>query len=83
MMGTPLRWAPGNAQFTVSTPPTLNITRAGSQIILSWSPDLTGWTLESASALPGVTWTPVPGVINNSVTVNPAVTGTSFFRLRK
>jgi hypothetical protein len=81
--GTPLRWAPGNAQFTVSIPPTLNITSAGSQIILSWSPDLTGWTLESASALPGVTWAPVPGVINNSVTVNPAVTGTSFFRLRK
>ncbi len=81
--GTPLRWAPGNAQFTVSIPPTLNIARAGGQIILSWSPDLTGWILESASALPSATWTLVPGVVNNSVTVNPAVTGTSFFRLRK
>jgi hypothetical protein len=63
-------------------PPVLNASLSGSNLTISWEPSITGYTLESSGTLPGTTWTPVPGVVNNSVTVN-ASAGTSFFRLRK
>jgi hypothetical protein len=63
-------------------PPLLNVSLSGSNLTISWDPSITGYTLESSGTLPGTTWTPVPGVVNNTVTVN-ASTGTSFFRLRK
>lgn len=79
--GTPLRWAPANARFTVSIPPTLNLTRTGGQIILSWNPDLSGWDLESTSTLPGTSWAPVLGATGNSITFTPGA-GQVFYRLR-
>ena len=64
------------------TPVELAVTRAGSQVTLSWAPELSGYTLESANSLPATSWTPVSGVQNNWVTL--PIEGTSkFFRLRK
>lgn len=69
-------------QQTSAAPPVLHTFRSGSNLTISWDLAITGYTLESSGTLPGTTWTPVPGVVNNSVTVN-ASTGTSFYRLRK
>jgi hypothetical protein len=62
-------------------PPNLSYTRSGTQCTLSWPIDVSGFILETATALPAVSWTLVPGVANNSVTVD-ASAGTRFFRLK-
>ena len=59
--------------------PTLHATRAGGQLTLWW--DCPGYVLESTGQLPATSWTPVSGVVNNSVTVD-ATAGTQYFRLR-
>jgi len=64
-----------------AAPPALGIARSGSSVTISWPPEVAGFTLEGAAALPGG-WSPVPGVQNNSVTV-PAGTGAQYFRLRQ
>jgi len=63
-------------------PPVLHASFSSSNLTISWDSSITGYTLESSDTLPGTTWVPVSGVLNNSVTVN-ASTGTRFFRLRK
>jgi hypothetical protein len=63
-------------------PPTLSYSLAGTQLTLSWSTDVTGFTLEYAESLPATSWTPVSGVVNNQVAVD-ASSGKRFFRLRK
>jgi len=66
-----------------TAPVVLNYSLSGTSLTLSWDPTVTSLILESAPNLqPGVTWTPVNGVVNNSVTVD-ASTGTGFFRLHK
>jgi hypothetical protein len=80
--GSPLRWAPANAQFTVVLPPRLQISQTAGTVTLSWGADFTGWILESAPALSGSSWTSVPGVAGNSHTV-PSEGGQSYFRLRQ
>ena len=65
-----------------TTPPTLGISHAGNQVTLSWPVSETGFTLEYSDNLPGTTWTPVDGVVGNSVTVD-ASAGNRFYRLRK
>lgn len=68
--------------YSVGAPrPTLTVARNGAQLTIAWGAEFTGYALESASALGG-TWTPVNGVVNNSVQV-PIGTGNQFFRLRK
>ncbi|HOW64537.1 MAG TPA: hypothetical protein PK256_04555 [Verrucomicrobiota bacterium] len=62
-------------------PPVLSCSRSGSQVVLSWPAETTGFTLESAAVLPADSWAPVPGVVNNSVTLD-ASSGTRFFCLR-
>ena len=52
------------------------------QFVLNWPLTSTGYTLESTSSLAAGPWTPVAGVVNNSVVV-PVGTGNTFFRLRK
>jgi len=62
--------------------PAISIQRSGSNLTLSWPAAATGFTLESKTSLQDATWTTVPGVVNNSVTVS--MTGTSqFYRLKK
>ena len=63
-------------------PPTLAITRSGANLVISWPAEATGFTLESAPALPASSWTALPGVTGNSVTITPAATA-SFYRLRQ
>jgi hypothetical protein len=67
----------------VQTPgaPLLTITYAGNQAIVSWSPSVTGWTLQTNRNLATPTWGNYSGaVINNSVTNSPPQ-GNLFFRL--
>jgi hypothetical protein len=64
--------------------PVLSIVQgAGNTVVVSWPAAVTGYTLESSPALDS-SWTPVPGVANNSVTltVTPAAPRL-FLRLRK
>lgn len=60
----------------------LGITRAGSQVTISWPATASGFILESAESLPAANWAPVTGVQNNSVTINAGV-GTRYYRLKK
>ncbi|MEO8426966.1 MAG: hypothetical protein ABI651_07640, partial [Verrucomicrobiota bacterium] len=62
--------------------PTLTITKSGTSVTLSWPASDTGFTLESADSLSNPTWTTVPNVVNNSVTVQIGA-GSKFYRLRK
>ncbi|MEJ0090185.1 MAG: hypothetical protein WDM80_10625 [Limisphaerales bacterium] len=69
----------------VQTPgaPTLNITYVGNQAIVSWSPSVTGFTLQTNSTLASGTWGNYLGpVVNNSVTNSPP-RGNLFFRLKQ
>ena len=56
--------------------------QGGGMLKLWWPAGLTGFTLESTGTLPGTTWEPVDGVVDNSVVV-PAFMGTRFYRLRR
>jgi hypothetical protein len=71
-------------QQTAAAPPSvvLNHSLSGTSLTLSWDPSITGYVLESAAQLPATSWTPVPGVVSNSVTVD-ASTGKQFYRLLK
>jgi hypothetical protein len=66
-----------------SNPPTLTITHPGNEIVVSWPPSATGWTLQTNNNLVTGTWGnylgPVP---NNSATNSPPV-GILFFRLKR
>ncbi len=62
--------------------PTISYSISGNQIILSWPNGATGFTLESTASLSAPSWTPVGGVVSNSVTVNISP-GNQFFRLSK
>jgi hypothetical protein len=73
------------ALYAVQTPgaPLLTITYAGNHAIVSWSPSVTGWTLQTNSNLVTGTWGNWLGtVINNRVT-NAPPTGNLFFRLKQ
>jgi hypothetical protein len=67
----------------VQTPgaPLLTITYSGNQAVVSWSPSVSGWTLQTNVNLATPTWGNYLGnVVNNSVT-NSAPNGNLFFRL--
>jgi len=69
--------------YAVQSPgaPLLTITYAGNQAIVSWSPSVVGWTLQTNSNLATGTWGNYLGpVVNNSATVTSKV-GNLFFRL--
>ena len=67
-----------------TAPVVLNYSLSGTSLTLSWDPTVTSLVLESATQLPTTpsSWTPVSGVVNNSVTVD-ASTGKQFYRLLK
>jgi hypothetical protein len=62
--------------------PRLAITRAAGAVTISWPAGFAGYVLESSDRLSAVGWDPVPGVANNSVTLN-ANDRSRFFQLRK
>ena len=60
--------------------PRLSIAKTAGGIHLSWGQNFVGFGLQSSPKLPATTWTPVPGVVNNSVVIaNPS--SPTFFRL--
>jgi hypothetical protein len=62
--------------------PLLAISYSGNQAIVSWSPSITGWTLQTNHNLTTGAWGNYSGaVINNSATISPT-TGNLFFRLQ-
>ena len=68
----------------VQTPgaPLLTITYSGGSAIVSWSPSVTGWTLQTNNNLASGFWGNYAGtVVNNSVTISAPI-GTVFFRLK-
>jgi hypothetical protein len=63
--------------------PLLTITYSGNQAIVSWSPSVTGWTLQTNANLTTPTWGNYLGqIVNNSVT-NAPLKGNLFFRLKQ
>jgi hypothetical protein len=71
------------ALYAVQTPgaPLLTITYLANQAIVSWSPSISGWTLQTNSNLATGTWGNFTGtIINNSLTNSPPK-GNLFFRL--
>jgi hypothetical protein len=66
----------------ITASPRLNITRSGNSVTISWRSDFEGFTLKSTTDLINPVWTDVPGVVNNSVTIQ-SPTGNVYFRLEK
>ncbi|HNQ87550.1 MAG TPA: hypothetical protein PKM73_02820 [Verrucomicrobiota bacterium] len=59
----------------------LSVARTDDGVVIQWPAEITGAILESRPAIEAGTWLPVPGVVNNRVTV--ALTGgAAFYRLR-
>jgi hypothetical protein len=62
--------------------PTLNISRSGNQLTLSWSQ--TGFVLEENSSITNsASWTMVAGGNTSPVTITLPTTGNDYYRLRK
>jgi hypothetical protein len=62
--------------------PTLEISRSGNSLTISWPASVTDFTLETADNLPASGWTLVDGVVNNSVTVTIGAAN-KFYRLKQ
>jgi hypothetical protein len=68
--------------LTVQPPPSLSLSLVGDSLTISWSADAAGYALESAPAVTDESWTPVPSVTGNSVTVTTSE-DSQYFRLRR
>jgi len=76
---------PGPAQTVI---PTIKIALANKNVVLSWTTNAPGFTLETTPALTNpVVWAAItnsfPTVADQFVYTNPASAGNSYFRLRK
>ncbi len=72
--------------YAVQTPgaPTLRITYAGNQAIVSWDASVTGWTLQTNNNVAATTtWSNYTGVVVNNRVTNSPPTGRVFFRLKQ
>ena len=63
--------------------PLLTITHIGNQAIVSWSPSVTGWTLQTNANLATPTWGNYLGTIVNNTATNSPPKGNLFFRLKQ
>jgi hypothetical protein len=61
--------------------PTLTSTLAGNQVIISWPPTSTGWTLQTNNNLATGTWGNYLGPVGNNSITNSVPAGNLFFRL--
>ncbi len=72
---------------SLSTPPTLGCARQGSNLVLLWPTDFSGFTLEFATELPTSSWTSnpaSPAIVNGQFAVTNAISGgQKFYRLKK
>ena len=79
------RVAPSSS--VISSGPLLTLLLAGNNVVASWPTNAVGFTLESATNLPAVSWTSnstSPVIVNGQFTVTDAITGgQKFYRLRK
>ncbi len=73
-----------NARLMVTTGAALSATRSGSDVVLSWPAQATGWALQFAPVLaePG-TWTNVAGSTLTNEFIWPASSGEGYFRLQQ
>jgi hypothetical protein len=71
------------ALYAVQTPgaPLLTITYVSNQAIVSWSPSVTGWTLQTNKDLSTGTWGNYLGLVVNNRATNSPPNGNVFFRL--
>ena len=71
--------------YAVQTPgaPVLNITHVGNQAVVSWSPSVTGWTLQTNANLATPTWGNYLGTVINNTVTNAPPKGNVFFRLKQ
>jgi hypothetical protein len=69
------------------SPPTLSVRRQGSEIVLAWPTNATGFLLEYATNLPATSWmtaSPPPVTVNGeNVVTNATTRAAAFYRLRK
>jgi hypothetical protein len=63
--------------------PLLTITYFGNQAIVSWSPSVNGWTLQTSSNLPTGAWGNYNGPVSNNRATSSPLTGNVFFRLKQ
>lgn len=66
--------------------PSLTITLAGTDLVLSWPATFVGFTLQRASVLPSGSWstaTPAPVISGSQWVVTNAITSRTFYRLMK
>ena len=63
--------------------PLLTITYSGNQAIVSWSPSVTGWTLQTNNNLATGTWGNYAGQVSNNRVTNSPPSGNLFFRLKQ
>jgi len=64
--------------------PNLVFTQSGTQATISWTQPI--WmkgVLKSSPTLSNPTWTTVPGVVNNSVTISIGAAANQFFAILK
>jgi hypothetical protein len=67
-----------------TTAPSLSITTAGGNVMLSWPASLSGFSLQQSDSLPALNWTAVtnvPTAVNGQNQVILPATGNRFFRL--
>jgi hypothetical protein len=71
--------------YAVQTPgaPLLTITLLGNQAIVSWSPSVTGWTLQTNANVAGPAWGNYLGPVVNNAATNQLPHANLFFRLTK
>jgi uncharacterized repeat protein (TIGR03803 family) len=74
--------------LTLPSPPRLSVLRSGTNVVLTWPTNATGFTLQSVTNLvSGATWTtasPGPVVVSGQYTVTNPISGTrKFYRLRQ
>jgi hypothetical protein len=62
--------------------PALSMVRSGGQVTISWPQQVTGYELQSNTNLTTTTWSVVPGVTANSITLTPSE-AVRFFRLHR
>jgi len=66
--------------------PTLRANVSSGKVVVSWSTNFTGYTLQSAGTLPGSSWltvSPSPAGVGNQYFVTNTISGRKFFRLQK
>jgi hypothetical protein len=66
--------------------PALHANLSSGKVVVSWSTNFTGYTLQSADTLPGSSWltvSPSPVVVGNQYFVTNTISGRKFYRLRK